>query len=95
MLLHKAPMFTQPPQSKTLTRNPNRLTATISMAVDRAAVPPPPQRRRTMSALEARVSLVAALAAQASALATQYIGGIALWVKLSSQYLGLIHVSTC
>ena len=21
--------------------------------------------------------------------------GIALWVKLSSQYLGLIHVSTC
>ncbi|KAL6141750.1 hypothetical protein ACLB2K_060037 [Fragaria x ananassa] len=73
MLLHKAPMFTQPPQSKTLTRNPNRLTATISMAADRAAVPPPPQRRRTMSALEARVSLVAALAAQASAVSQRLL----------------------
>ncbi|PRQ43947.1 putative SOUL heme-binding protein [Rosa chinensis] len=63
MLLHQAPMFTC---TTPLTRNPNRLTATTSMAADRAAAPSPPQRRRTMSALEARISLVAALAAQAS-----------------------------
>ncbi|KAL6133626.1 hypothetical protein ACLB2K_065860 [Fragaria x ananassa] len=77
MLLHKAPMFTQPPQFKTLTRNPNRLTATIYMAADRAPVPPPPQRRRTMSALEARVSLVAALAAQASAVSQRLLVDLA------------------
>ncbi|KAK9921267.1 hypothetical protein M0R45_029785 [Rubus argutus] len=65
-------MFTQAPPFKTLSctplsANPNRLT-TISMAADRAAtVPSPRQRRRTMSALEARISLVAALATQASA----------------------------
>ncbi|XP_020423394.1 heme-binding-like protein At3g10130, chloroplastic isoform X1 [Prunus persica] len=68
-------LFTQTVPSKTLTctslsgrnLNSNRLIS-ISMATGRAttAVPSPPQRRRTMSALEARISLVAALASQAS-----------------------------
>ncbi|XP_050382827.1 heme-binding-like protein At3g10130, chloroplastic [Argentina anserina] len=70
MLLLKATVFTPPPQSKTLTQNPNPLTATtISMAADRPAV----QRKRTMSALEARISLVAALAAQASAVSQRLL----------------------
>ncbi|CAN6577412.1 unnamed protein product [Malus baccata var. baccata] len=68
--------------SKTLTctslsGNPNiyRRLTTISMATDRAAaVPSPPQqRRRTMSALEARVSLVAALTSQASSLSQRLL----------------------
>lgn len=72
--------FTHTHPSKTLTctslsGNPNiyRRLTTVSMATDRAAaVPSPPQqRRRTMSALEARVSLVAALAIQASSLSQQ------------------------
>ncbi|KAM1306057.1 hypothetical protein FF1_008562 [Malus domestica] len=74
--------FTHTHPSKTLTctslsGNPNifRRLTTISMATDRAAaVPSPPQqRRRTMSALEARVSLVAALASQASSLSQRLL----------------------
>lgn len=64
MLLCKPSIFAQPIASKTETisrsRNPSR-TITISMA-------PPQQRRRTMSALEARISLVFALASQTSSL---------------------------
>ncbi|KAB2631759.1 heme-binding-like protein [Pyrus ussuriensis x Pyrus communis] len=74
--------FTHTHPSKTLTcaslsGNPGiyRRLITISMATDRAAaVPSPPQqRRRTMSALEARVSLVAALANQASSLSQRLL----------------------
>ncbi|KAB2631529.1 heme-binding-like protein [Pyrus ussuriensis x Pyrus communis] len=74
--------FTHTHPSKTLTctflsGNPNiyRRLTTVSMATDRAAaVPSPPQqRRRTMSALEARVSLVAALAIQASSLSQRLL----------------------
>ncbi|CAB4317551.1 unnamed protein product [Prunus armeniaca] len=75
-------LFTQTVPSKTLTctslsgRNPssNRLIS-ISMATGRAttAVPSPPQRRRTMSALEARISLVAALASQASSVSQRLL----------------------
>ncbi|XP_040364409.1 glycine-rich RNA-binding protein 3, mitochondrial-like [Rosa chinensis] len=42
------------------------------MATNRAAVSSPPQRRRTMSALEARISLVTALATQASSVSQQH-----------------------
>ncbi|PQP96607.1 heme-binding-like protein [Prunus yedoensis var. nudiflora] len=75
-------LFTQTFPSKTLTctslsgRNPNsnRLIA-ISTATDRATttVPSPSQRRRTMSALEARISLVAALASQASSVSQRLL----------------------
>ncbi|KAM0989998.1 hypothetical protein ACFX2I_008560 [Malus domestica] len=74
--------FTHTHPSKTLTctsfsGNPNifRRLTTISMATDRAAAVPSPtqQRRRTMSALEARVSLVAALASQASSLSQRLL----------------------
>ncbi|VVA21836.1 PREDICTED: heme-binding [Prunus dulcis] len=73
-------LFTQTVPSKTLTctslsgRNPNS-NRVISMATGRAttAVPSPPQRRRTMSALEARISLVAALASQASSVSQRLL----------------------
>ncbi|PQQ18410.1 heme-binding-like protein [Prunus yedoensis var. nudiflora] len=75
-------LFTQAFPSKTLSckslsgRNPdsNRLIA-ISTATDRATttVPSPSQRRRTMSALEARISLVAALASQASSVSQRLL----------------------
>ncbi|ONH96139.1 hypothetical protein PRUPE_7G109600 [Prunus persica] len=75
-------LFTQTVPSKTLTctslsgrnLNSNRLIS-ISMATGRAttAVPSPPQRRRTMSALEARISLVAALASQASSVSQRLL----------------------
>ncbi|KAL5545835.1 hypothetical protein UlMin_005522 [Ulmus minor] len=57
--------------------NPSRAMA-ISMATNRASVPTPPQqRRRTMSALEARISLVFALASQTSSVSQRLLVDLA------------------